>query len=374
MPTLPEADALADLIAEGLFSDDAAARKSARAALTSHGNPKVSAFFAGDKRSYHSLADGAKIFKVLQEFDALGVHGARVALTLLGSIVRQTRSDVVASRCQPVLDAAMRYPGHEEAAFEALATVHEVYLTKVKKWVPRGLSRLRALRRLRIADGTLTSTANLDELARVPQRMHLDLWVKDVNLALWSGVAENFSGLELRRQYSNLTDLTALAAWKNLTDLDVEATQVTDVSPLRSMALTRLILSETRVADLAPLTAMKGLRHLGLRRTAVSDFSPLAAFTALERLDLGFSSLRDLTPLRGLRSLRELELWGTPVASLEPLVGLPLEAVNLNHVALPDLAPLARIPTLRRVSLVGGHDAPGLSELQGARPDVYVNR
>ncbi len=370
--TTPNA-ALTALIADGLLSNDAAKRKQARAALVAHGDPKVAAFFAADKRNYHSIADGSKLSKALAEFEALGADGAAVALSLIVANKPDPANGVGGVQLDAALDAALRYQGREVEVFEALSDVPEIYLPKPKKVLPPGLSRLRAMIYLRVPEGTIKSAQNIDELAAIPQRFKLALWVKDVELKHWRAAAENVSAIEFRGSFSNLVDAAPLSAWKNLADIDMGHTGVSDLSPLRALPLTRLRVDETKVTDLSPLASLKALRHLGLIRLAVGDFSPVWTLSQLESLDLSFTSVRDLSPLRDLRALRELGLWGTPVDSLEPLTSLPLESIDLNWVARPDLSPLARIPTLRQVRLAGATaDAPGLKTLQTERPDVHL--
>ena len=367
------AEQLSDLLATGLFAADAAERKLARAALSAHANPAVAAFFTTDKRNYHTIQAGPKLVKVAKEFVALGADGPRFALSLLEVFLAAPQSH--AYLLGEVLHVALAFPGTEPDAFALLAGEDEVYLPGPRKTLPPGLSRLRALRRLRVPEGTIKRADHIAELAQIPQPIQLELWVKDVDLSLFAAAAHNISGLFLRGSYSGLTDASPLRGWRNLSVLNLESTGVSDLGPLQGLPLTELTVSETQVTDLAPLASWPGLRWLGLRRVPAKDFSALAGLTALQHLDLGFTAVRDLRLLQGLTALRSLFLWGTPVESLEPLVGLPLEEINLNYAERPDLSPLIRIPTLKSVRLAGITDeAPGLAALIAARPDVSLSR
>jgi len=367
------AQQLSDLLASGLFSEDAAERKRTRAALGSHADPAVAAFFTADKRSYHTIRVGPKLVKVAREFVALGADGPRFALSLLKTFL--AGSERYAYVLGEVLHVALAFPGTETEAFELLSGEKEVYLPGPKKALPPGLSRLRSLERLRIFEGTIKRADHIAELGQIPQPIRLELWVKDVDLTLFDGASHNIRGLFLRGSYSNFSDALPLRGWRHLEALNLEGTGVTDLRPLESLPLTELVLSETKVADLSPLASWPKLRWLGLRRIPAQDFSVLAGLTALEFLDLGFTSVRDLRLLQNLTALRSLALWGTPVDSLEPLVGLPLQELDLNYAPRPDLSPLIRIPTLESVHLAGiPDDAPGLAALIAARPDVTLHR
>ncbi|MEZ4410110.1 MAG: hypothetical protein R3A52_27080 [Polyangiales bacterium] len=363
-----------ELITLGVLSIDGPTRKQARAALAALPDPTVSAYFTTDKRSAHAVADPAKVAKLLAEYEALGLDGFALELAVLRA-QREAGGRIEGAQFNGALLAALRRAGREPEVFEALADVEKVYLPSPKKKLWPGMSKLRALRYLRVPEGTLRAADHIAELADIPQRFELSLWVKDVNLSLWDAARENVSGLDLRGAYSNLSDAAPFAGWTSLTRLEIGGTSVSDASPLRALPLRHLSLAQTRVTDLTPLAAMTSLRRLNLMRLTHADLSPVWALTGIEHLDLSFTSARDLAPLRAFTKLRTLDLWGTPVASFEPLASLPLESLNANYIALPDLAPLAEIPTLRSLSIVGAPpDAKGLDALQRARPDVWISR
>lgn len=364
-----------ELIAQGLFSTDAPARKQARAALAARPEGAVAAYFKADKRNVHTIADASKVVKLIAEYEGLGLDGFALAVALLRAQRETAQTHVQGLQFDGALAAALRYPGRETEVFDALSDVEHIYLPSPKNTLWPGLSRLRAMVYLRVPEGTLRASDHIAELAAVPQRFRLSLWVKDVKLALWDAAKHNVSGLDLRGAYSNLSDASPLAGWTALQGLDLGHTGVTDVSPLRGLALEQLHIGETKVVDLRALAAMTTLRNLRLTRLMHADLAPVWGLTGLEHLDLAFTQARDLAPLRAFTRLRTLELWGTSVASFDPLTDLPLEQVGANYSVLPDLAPLAKIKTLRSVSIYGSApDAPGLAALRRERPEVVINR
>ncbi len=364
-----------ELIAQGLFSDDPPTRKKARAALAALPDATVSAYFKTDKRNVHTIADASKVVKLVAEYESLGLDGFTLAVAMVRAQRPTVNRNVHGLQFDGALLAALRYAGREPEVFEALADEPEVYLPGPKKTLWPGLSKLRALRYLRVPEGTLRTADHIAELAEIPQRFRMSLWVKDVKLSLWDAAKHNISGLDLRGAYSGLSDPSPLASWTNLTRLDLSHTGITDVSSLRGLALEHLNVGETQVADLTPLAAMTTLRSLNVLRLLHADLTPIWGLTGIEHLDLSFTQAHDLSPLRAFKGLRSLQLWGTRVASLEPLVDLPLEQLNVNYTVLPDVAPLAKIKTLRSVSLYGSApDAPGLDVLARERPDLMVSR
>lgn len=141
----------------------------------------------------------------------------------------------------------------------------------------------------------------------------------------------------MRTRVANLVPLAGLP----LTDLDISETRVDDLTPLAGLQLTRLSVANSAVRDLAPLRGMP-LRMLDCSRTKVTDFTVLKTLP-LTDLRIGQTAFRDLGTLRGL-ALEALSLDGLAVRDLAPLAGLPLRRLGLSRTAVRDLAPLAKLP------------------------------
>lgn len=365
-------DAVADIMAVGLFSDDAAVRKDARALLSSCGHTAVEDYFKADKRNVHSLTDNAKMLKVAKDFAALGVDPVRFTRSRVRSLA--TNPAAYPYMVTPALHAALAFPGDEDALFALLSTAAEVFLPPPKKTLPPGLSKLSSLKLLRIPEGTVTTAKNVAELAKIPQRIDLQLWVKNVDLSLFASAAENVRGLFLRGPFSGVSDIAPLRAWKNLESLDIAGTGVTDLSALEDLPLRWLSIGDLKVTDLSVLKRFSAMTYLCARRVPAQDLSPIFALTELEHLELGFTCANDLSGLAGMTRLRTLDLWGVSVKSLEPLVGLPLESLSINYAPRPDLSPLARVPTLKTLSIVGAHPdhLRGFDAVRAALPTLNV--
>ena len=140
---------------------------------------------------------------------------------------------------------------------------------------------------------------------------------------------------------------------------------------------------EMRVADLAPVAAIEGLAHLAIEwNTKVGDLSPLATVIGLETLVLVHTpKVRSLVPLASLDRLRAFDcsggIWNeNNVDSLEPIGGLALEEVRLLHlrIAADGLRPLARVKTLRRLSLSNQFPTEDYAFLSVHLPDTTCDQ
>lgn len=120
----------------------------------------------------------------------------------------------------------------------------------------------------------------------------------------------------------------------------------------KGQALWVLDLSQTPLADAAPLAGFTELRSLNLSGTAVSSLSALRNLRHLRVLDLHATGVGELNPLAGMVALRKLDLSRTPVASVADLSAMhELVWLNLSRTAVADLAPLGEAVALRKLFL-----------------------
>ena len=110
-----------------------------------------------------------------------------------------------------------------------------------------------------------------------------------------------------------------------------------------------LNLTNAPIVDLSPLEGMP-LAQLNLAGcAALADLRPLSGLP-LRTLNLEGTKITDLAPLAKMRTLKELDLSRTGARDLSPLKGLLIEKLSLNSTKVSDLAPLQGLP-LRTLSL-----------------------
>jgi hypothetical protein len=146
-----------------------------------------------------------------------------------------------------------------------------------------------------------------------------------------------------------------------LKDLPIEElilfnTSVSDLRPVTNLPLTHLDIRMTKVTDLRPLRApalSAGLRELDLWQVPATDFSPIAACTNLESIDAAGTAMTNLNVVRG-RKLHVALLSYAKITDVSALAGMPLERVTLAGTAVTDLRPLLQCPTLVELVLPSG--------------------
>ncbi|MDD2707272.1 MAG: protein kinase [Verrucomicrobiae bacterium] len=139
-------------------------------------------------------------------------------------------------------------------------------------------------------------------------------------------------------------------------ELDLGGLQVDRIDFLKGIPLNRLVLSDTGVGDLRPLSGMP-LHELELRKIPMmtsggmldsGGLNPLAGLP-LRKLDLSGTAVRDLSALMGMQ-LSRLYLSETPVETIQPLNGMPLEELRLDgcvKLKPKDLMVVLTMPRLR---------------------------
>lgn len=117
---------------------------------------------------------------------------------------------------------------------------------------------------------------------------------------------------------------------------------LTDISAVAGMPLKGLRLTDTPIADLSVLTSLRNLEQLDLGGTKLTDIEFLRGRRLVD-LCLSRMAVADLSPLRGMR-LKRLQLDHTPVHDLSALQGMPLEFLAAAEIPAKDFAPLADLP------------------------------
>ena len=91
-----------------------------------------------------------------------------------------------------------------------------------------------------------------------------------------------------------IIDLAGIEQAANLTMLNLNTNQITDVKPLAGLTkLTSLFLGGNQIVDVKPLIGLTELPHLDLHSNQITDITPLAGLTKLTLLDLSDNAIPD---------------------------------------------------------------------------------
>lgn len=87
--------------------------------------------------------------------------------------------------------------------------------------------------------------------------------------------------------------------------------------------LTTLMIKDTQVSGLGPLSGLPALRTISMSGNPIVDLSPLAVIPTLTDLEFEQCHIADLAPLQNLTLLRGIFLKNNQITSLEPLAANP---------------------------------------------------
>ncbi len=190
----------------------------------------------------------------------------------------------------------------------------------------------------------------------------------------WISDIRPLMGLKkLRRLHlsnNQIEDVSPLVGLTELWQLWLERNPIRDLAPLSGLNLADLNISNNpiKVSDISPLAALKELRTLDLLNSGISDIRPLSGLTELRTLLLKGNPIRDLTPLSGL-NLKNLKY---------DVIGQTTGQTDLAEAWMPDpalrtavrgeIGLLPDVPlTKERMQTVGDIDVAGkgISDITG---------
>jgi hypothetical protein len=211
---------------------------------------------------------------------------------------------------------------------------------------------LTGLRRVRIEYQTFESIAPLAAATRL-QWLAIGYWKGMDRL----GALTELEYLELNE--GTVSSLRAFRDCRKLRSLTIFGRRLKSLGGIEELAaLEDLFLYNTAVADLSPLAGLRGMRRLRLDMpTKVADFSPIGRLEGLESLIINFkgaakAALPRLADLARLRSLRDLALTGADGDGWQYLLELP---------------------KLRRILLFGSVDPDAPEQIRQRFPDAKVD-
>jgi eukaryotic-like serine/threonine-protein kinase len=142
--------------------------------------------------------------------------------------------------------------------------------------------------------------------------------------------------------------------------LDLTRLNAPDLSMLKGMPISHLILEKCGVTDLSPIADMP-LVELDCAETEVTDWAPLVHMNTLQIIKLP-TSVTDLSFLHGKR-LTSLTCRSSALNDISVLAGMPLEVLLLANPGISDISPVASMPHLNTLGLEKCSDIADFSPL-----------
>ena len=165
--------------------------------------------------------------------------------------------------------------------------------------------------------------------------------------------ATNLSYLNL--DGNEISNLSPLAGLINLRQLKLNDNPVSNISLVKGLInLTALEFHGALVSDMSPVAGLINLKSLSVSRSEISDLSPIAGLINLESLNVSWNEISDLSPIAGLINLRTLSIRNNPFSDISPVRGLSnLIRLGAQNTLVTDFSPIAGLTNLQTLGLYG---------------------
>ena len=176
--------------------------------------------------------------------------------------------------------------------------------------------------------------------------------------------------LDLSNQ--NISDLSPLTFFPQLTSLYLGQNQISDLTPLATLSsLNELYLLDNKIADLQPLSQLQTLQTLQIDNNQVQNLEPLTQVTSLTKLYANNNQITSLTALSASSELTELSLANNQISTLNTIASLTgLTYLNLGGNQIDNIASVSQFTRLNELDLSGNN----LTQLAALSPLTDLNQ
>ena len=161
----------------------------------------------------------------------------------------------------------------------------------------------------------------------------------------------NIQRLDLSK--CELTDISDIAQFHNLTTLFLGNNQISDIQSLSGLkSLEYLYLSNNQINDIQALSGLTNLTWLNLDNNQISNITSLSGLTNLLGLNLDNNQISNITSLSGLTDLTWLYLDNNQISNISALRGLTnLTSLYLNNNQISNITSLSGLTNLTSLYL-----------------------
>ncbi|MBC2065366.1 LapB repeat-containing protein [Listeria welshimeri] len=178
---------------------------------------------------------------------------------------------------------------------------------------------------------------------------------------------------ELDVEKNQITDITPVANLKKLTTLLINSNQITDISPVADLAnLTTFYCGNNPISDISAVQNLTKLSIFNCYTANVENISPVKNLINLKTLSLGSNNIHDISDIEKLTALEYLSFSNNPVENPEVIGNLiNLNTLWLYNAQIKNIDFTASLPSLTSVYLYN-NQISDISEVSNWRNIEYL--
>lgn len=169
-----------------------------------------------------------------------------------------------------------------------------------------------------------------------------------------SGI-EVFSNKEITwifLDWNEITDLTPLANFDDLTKISFSGNKVTDLTPLANLTnLTNIIAINNKITTIEPLKNLQNIKYICLDGNNITTINTLQNWTNLEEISFQNNQIQEMPNLSALTKLKNINVSNNKIQTINTIGKLDvLEKLEIDNNLLTSLEGIQNLLTLRVLS------------------------
>lgn len=175
-------------------------------------------------------------------------------------------------------------------------------------------------------------------------------------------------------EYGQVSTLDDLAYMTNMHTVILCNQNISDVSPLEGLSITRLALHGNNISDIYPLRNCRMLEQLYISSNPIVDLSPLSNLKRLHRINLGATNIIKLDDISEIPGIKDLELFDcfylNDISALEKMKNI--QYLSLRPVSLNDIDEISKLTNITRLHVWFDESIGDPKALSGLNDLVYL--
>lgn len=185
---------------------------------------------------------------------------------------------------------------------------------------------------------------------------------------------KDLSGLQLFSQkgitwifldWNELTDISIISNFKDLTKISFSGNEITDLTPLSSIqTLTNITAINNKISTIEPLQNLKNIQYINFDGNTIKDISVVQNWTELKEMSFQNNLIENIPNLNNQVNLQQINLGNNKIQTISGIGDLPkLEKFEIGNNLLENLEGIQNFNNLKYLSC-SNNEITQITEIQ----------